>query len=41
MRVGSLCTGIMGSELALSMMGLDPDLRWYSEIDPKVDTSDG
>ena len=32
--VGSLCTGIMGAELALSMMGLDPDLRWYSEIDP-------
>ena len=33
MRVGSLCTGILGAELAFSMMGLKPDLRWYSEID--------
>jgi DNA (cytosine-5)-methyltransferase 1 len=30
---GSLCTGILGAELALEMMGLDPDLLWYSEID--------
>ena len=34
MRVGSLCTGIMGAELALSMMGVEPELIWYSEIDP-------
>ena len=34
MKVGSLCTGILGAELALTMMGLEPDLRWYSEIDP-------
>ena len=34
MRVGSLCTGILGAELAFSMMGLEPDLRWYAEIDP-------
>ena len=34
MRVGSLCTGIMGAELAMSMMGLNPELVWYSEIDP-------
>jgi len=32
-KVGSLCTGILGAELALEMMGMDPDLRWYSEID--------
>ena len=31
--VGSLCTGILGAELALDLMGLEPDLRWYSEID--------
>ena len=31
--MGSLCTGILGAELALEMMGLEPDLRWYSEID--------
>ena len=34
MKVGSLCTGIMGAELAFSMMGLEPELVWYSEIDP-------
>ena len=34
MKVGSLCTGIMGAEIAFSMMGLDPELVWYSEIDP-------
>lgn len=33
MRTGSLCTGILGAELALSMMGLEPELVWYSEID--------
>ena len=33
MRVGSLCTGILGAELALSMMGLEPELQWYAEID--------
>jgi DNA (cytosine-5)-methyltransferase 1 len=33
-KVGSLCTGILGAELAFTMMGLEPDLRWYSEIDP-------
>lgn len=32
--MGSLCTGILGAELALARMGLEPDLRWYSEIDP-------
>lgn len=31
--VGSLCTGILGAELALDLMGLEPDLRWYSEVD--------
>ena len=34
MKVGSLCTGIMGAEIAFSMMGLEPELVWYSEIDP-------
>jgi len=33
MRVGSLCTGIRGAELALEMMGLEPDIQWYSEVD--------
>jgi DNA (cytosine-5)-methyltransferase 1 len=31
---GSLCTGILGAELALDLMGLEPELLWYSEIDP-------
>jgi len=26
MKVGSLCTGIMGAEIAFSMMGLEPEL---------------
>ena len=34
MKVGSLCTGIMGAEIAFSMMGLEPELVWYSEIEP-------
>jgi DNA (cytosine-5)-methyltransferase 1 len=34
MKVGSLCTGIMGSELAMGLMGWDVDLRWWSEIEP-------
>jgi DNA (cytosine-5)-methyltransferase 1 len=34
MRVGSLCTGIGGAELALEAMGLEPELMWYAEIDP-------
>lgn len=33
MKTASLCTGILGAELAMEMMGLEPDLRWYSEID--------
>lgn len=33
MRVGSLCTGILGSELAIDLIGLEPELVWYSEID--------
>jgi DNA (cytosine-5)-methyltransferase 1 len=32
-RVGSICAGILGAELALDMMGLTPELVWYSEID--------
>lgn len=31
--VASLCTGIGGAELALELMGLEPELLWYSEID--------
>lgn len=34
LTTGSLCTGIKGAEVALELMGLEPDLRWYSEIDP-------
>ena len=36
--VGSLCTGIAGAELALEMMGMNPILLWYSEIDKDAST---
>jgi DNA (cytosine-5)-methyltransferase 1 len=35
-RVGSLCTGIGGAEMALDMMGLKPEVVWYAEFDPKA-----
>jgi DNA (cytosine-5)-methyltransferase 1 len=38
MKVGSFCTGIGGAELALELMGLDHDLRWYSEVDKSACT---
>jgi DNA (cytosine-5)-methyltransferase 1 len=36
MRVGSLCTGIGGAEMALAMMGLEAEVVWYAEYDPKA-----
>lgn len=35
MKVGSLCTGIMGSEIALKLAGLEPELVWYSEYEKR------
>lgn len=33
MRTGSLCSGYGGLELALTIMGVPTELRWFSEID--------
>ena len=38
MRVGSLCTGIGGAEMALQMMGLEPEVVWYAEFDSHPST---
>lgn len=34
MRVGSLCTGYGGIEMALALAGERPDLRWIAETNP-------
>jgi DNA (cytosine-5)-methyltransferase 1 len=37
-KIGSLCTGIMGNEMAMGLMGIEVELAWYSEIDKNCST---
>ena len=38
MKIGSLCTGIGGAELALNMLGFEPEVVWYAEFEAHPST---